>query len=101
MMVPLEYGSSARSVAGSMDTRGAGSRPASSSVKVVVPAGAGPSTTICGPCSVRSTAACADGRNGAAASRNRAPESASWPAISSGVQSGLIPVTTPPAAIAP
>ena len=48
-----------------------------------------------------SAAARAAGRKAGSVMTKRAPASASWDAISPGVYSGLIPVTTPPAAIAP
>ena len=104
-VVPLEYGSSA-SAAGSTGPRGTVAPWAIRSPKPRVPRSAlrvtitglrlsAPRAATC------SAAARAVGRTAGSASRNLAPESASWAATSPGVHIGFSPVTTPPAAIAP
>ena len=68
------------------------------SAKDDVPSGASPSTMTD---AVPAAAACARSANGPMVRISRAPESRSWKAISSVVQSGLTGVTAPPASWAP
>ena len=69
-MVPLEYGSAARSRAGSMRTAGAGASVASSVANGVVPAAAPKAITSVTP-ALRAAGA-ARSRNGATVTSNRA-----------------------------
>ena len=97
-VVPEEYGSIAMSVAGSIRTSGAGPYLVIRSRKDDVPSGASPSTitVAAAPAAARARSA-----KGAIVRTSRAPESRSWKAISSVVQSGLTGVTAPPASWAP
>jgi hypothetical protein len=61
---------------------------------------ASPNTST-SPTPALAAAARATSRNGGTVTSTEAPASASWPASSPAVSSGLAPVTTPPAAMAP
>src|SRR5947208_1437599 len=98
-VVPLEYGSTATSAAGSIDTRGTGASCSSRAANGAAP-GALPITKTSSMLSSCATGP-ARSMNGGTVTRNRARASRSWNTASCTVQRELIVVTTPPAASGP
>ena len=98
-VVPLEYGSTARSCAGSTRARGAAAPVSSSAANGVAPV-AFPRTKISSIPTCRAAGA-ARSMNAGTVTRNRARASRSWYAASCTVQTELTVVTTPAAASVP